>query len=45
MEADHFISCIKNNKQPLTDGYNGLEVVKGFSAALKSLETGDKIWL
>ena len=27
-EINHFIDCIKNNKKPFTDGYNGLEIVK-----------------
>lgn len=37
-ECKHFIECIAKNKQPLTDGENGLAVVKSLSAALESLK-------
>jgi len=39
LECKHFSDCIENNETPLTDGKNGLEVVKVLSAALESLET------
>jgi predicted dehydrogenase len=38
MECQHFLDCIKNGTQPLTDGQNGLELVRileGSSASLK----------
>ena len=40
LECSHFISCIKKGERPLTDGYNGLEVVKVLEAAQCSLEKG-----
>lgn len=38
IECQHFIDSIVNNKKPLTDGINGLEVLKVLTAAQKSLE-------
>ncbi len=40
LECQHFIDCIVDNKKPLTDGINGLEVLKVLTAAQKSLEKG-----
>ena len=37
-QLEHFLNCIKNDKTPLTDGYEGLKVVKVLEAAQKSLE-------
>jgi predicted dehydrogenase len=34
----HFLDCIVHNKSPLSDGENGLAVVKVMSAIDKSLE-------
>jgi len=45
LECGHFIDCVENRKQPLTDGQNGLEVVKGLVAALDSLEKGEAVCL
>lgn len=39
IETRHFIDCLKKRKAPLTDGYNGLKVVKIIEAAEKSLKT------
>jgi predicted dehydrogenase len=36
-EALHFIDCVKNNKQPITDGQAGLRLVRIVEAAEKSL--------
>lgn len=36
-ECKHFIDCIQQNAQPLTDGLNGLRVVKVLEAAEESL--------
>ena len=36
-EALHFIDCIENNKQPVTDGQAGLRLVRIVEAAEKSL--------
>jgi len=37
-EDSHFIDCIVNHKKPLTDGQNGLDVLKVLVAAQQSLE-------
>ncbi len=37
LECLHFLECIKNKKKPLTDGRNGLEVVKILEKAQESL--------
>jgi predicted dehydrogenase len=42
LECRHFIESIKNNTQPLSDGENGLEVLKVLTAAQKSLEENGK---
>ena len=42
-ECTHFIECVKDGKKPLTDGKNGLRVVKVLEAAQKSLENGGKV--
>lgn len=39
-ECEHFIKCIKESKVPLTDGRNGLRVVKVLTAAQESLKNG-----
>lgn len=39
LECEHFIECIEKGKTPLTDGKNGLAVVKILNASLKSLKT------
>lgn len=38
VECRHFIDCVKDNKRPLTDGENGLKVLKVLAAAQESLE-------
>ena len=38
LECAHFIECVRENKKPLTDGKNGLRVVRVLEAAQKSLE-------
>jgi predicted dehydrogenase len=40
LECQHFIDCIKNDKQPRSDGMDGLKVVKVLQAAQESLEKG-----
>ncbi|MDA2935692.1 Gfo/Idh/MocA family oxidoreductase [Patescibacteria group bacterium AH-259-L05] len=42
VECSHFIECIKKNKQPLSDGYNGLAVVKILEAGQTSLKSDAK---
>jgi predicted dehydrogenase len=39
-EIKHFLECIRENKKPLTDGYNGLRVVRIIEAAQESLRLG-----
>ena len=40
VETGHFIDCVKERKAPLTDGRNGLMVVKVLECAQQSLESG-----
>jgi predicted dehydrogenase len=44
-ECEHFMDCIKNSKQPLSGGTDGMNVVKVLEAATKSLETGGWVQL
>lgn len=37
-QVKHFLDCISNNKKPITDGYEGLKVVKILENAEKSLK-------
>ena len=37
-ELDHFIDCIENNMQPLSDGFNGLGVVKVLEKSSNALK-------
>lgn len=37
-ELNHFIDCVLNNKKPISDGNDGLAVVKILAAAQKSLD-------
>lgn len=39
-ECQHFMDCIRNGRRPLTDGWNGLRVVKVLEAAERSLRQG-----
>ncbi len=40
VECGHFIECIREHRQPLTDGWNGLSVVRVIEAAQRSLAKG-----
>ena len=43
-EYAHFLECIREGKQPQTDGYNGLRVVQIVEAAQRSLQNnGDSV--
>jgi predicted dehydrogenase len=42
LECQHFIDCIHNNHQPLSNGENGLDVLRVLDAAQKSLEKNGK---
>jgi len=39
-ECAHFIECIEEHRKPVTDGANGLQVVRVLEAAQRSLESG-----
>jgi len=39
-ECQHFLDCIKNGTQPLSDGKNGLELVRILEASSRSLQLG-----
>ena len=40
LECLHFVECVRDRKPPLTDGLDGLRVVKVLDAAQKSLRAG-----
>src|SRR6185295_7236305 len=40
IECQHFIECVRERRQPLTDGAGGLAVVRVLAAAQASLEAG-----
>jgi len=37
LECQHFLECIRTRKQPKSDGYDGLRVVKVLDAAQRSM--------
>lgn len=41
-ECRHFIDCVLNDTKPMSDGYNGMRVVKVLEAAERSLKAGGK---
>ena len=41
-ECDHFLECILNQKTPLTDGEDGLAVVRALSAADRSIANNNE---
>jgi predicted dehydrogenase len=40
IECEHFLDCIRNDSQPLTDGRNGLDVLRVLDASQRSLDAG-----
>lgn len=40
LECQHFVDCVRDRKRPLTDGEDGLRVVRVLAAATASLEAG-----
>jgi predicted dehydrogenase len=40
LECQHFVECVREGKAPLTDGENGLAVLRVLAAAQQSLEQG-----
>ncbi len=46
IECNHFLECVRNRQQPISDGADGLRVVKVLNAAQQSLEqNGEPIQL
>jgi hypothetical protein len=44
-EAAHFLDCIRSGKRPLSDGWEGLKVVRILEAVEKSLYNGGSMEL
>jgi predicted dehydrogenase len=40
LECQHFVDCVRDRKTPLTDGEDGLRVVRVLQAAQRSLQAG-----
>jgi len=40
LECQHFVDCVRDRKTPITDGEDGLRVVRVLDAAQASLEAG-----
>jgi predicted dehydrogenase len=38
LECLHFLECVRTRRQPVSDGYDGLRVVKVLDAAQRSLK-------
>jgi predicted dehydrogenase len=36
-QAEHFVTCVREERRPLSDGRNGLSVVRVLEAAMESL--------
>jgi predicted dehydrogenase len=43
LEVEHFLDCIQNGKDPSTDGYKGLQVVRAMEMAEKSLNRNGEV--
>lgn len=39
-QCSHFVECVRDGKTPLSDGWNGLAVVRVLEAAQRSMESG-----
>ena len=39
-ELTHFVDCVKSRKKPVTDGANGLRVLRVLDACQRSIENG-----
>jgi predicted dehydrogenase len=42
LECEHFLECIRTRSKPLSDGENGVQVLRVLDAAQKSLDEGGK---
>lgn len=40
LECEHFVECLMQRKQPISDGHDGLRVVRALDALQRSLDTG-----
>ena len=40
LECEHFVDCVREGREPLTNGSHGLDVVRVLEAAQRSLEAG-----
>lgn len=40
LECSHFVECVTQRKQPISDGYDGLRVVRALDALHRSLDLG-----
>lgn len=40
IECSHFLQCVRTRRKPVSDGYDGLRVVKVLDAAQRSLKSG-----
>jgi UDP-2-acetamido-3-amino-2,3-dideoxy-glucuronate N-acetyltransferase len=46
IECEHFLNCVKNGRRPVTDGHEGLRVLRVLNAGQASLDQqGARIWL
>jgi predicted dehydrogenase len=43
VEDAHFVECVREGKQPLSDGRNGLDVVRILEAVTRSLKSGQPV--
>ena len=43
LECQHFLDCIRNNRRPLSDGLEGLQVLKILDAAERSLKNDGQL--
>lgn len=43
VEVEHFVDCVRNEKEPLAPGSDGLEIIKMLDAIYKSAETGREV--
>ena len=39
-ELAHFVDCVRSRKKPVTDGANGLRVLRVLDACQRSIENG-----
>jgi predicted dehydrogenase len=42
LECEHFLDCVTSRKKPLSDGRNGVDVLRVLEAAQKSLDAQGK---